>query len=120
MSHNIRQCIYVIKPNLNYIKLLQNELKNYKFYCIKVKLGTKNRNEFYNLNDIRIMSPYLHDRKRIKCQVFFIKDFGGFYKAKSFDLEFELEILIKCLKCGLIFKNEEDFEKHKIIHLKYY
>jgi hypothetical protein len=120
MSHSIRQCIYVIKPNLNYISLLQNKLKNYKFYCIKVKLGTQHTSEFYNLNDIKIISPFLHERQRIKCQISFIKDCGDFFRAKTFDLDFELNIYFKCLKCGLTFNSEEEFEKHKIIHLKYY
>ena len=119
MSHTLRQYIYVIKPKMDYIKLLENKLKNYKFYCIKVKLGTQKTNEFYNFDDIKITSPFLHKRQNIKCQICFIKDCGDFFRAKTFEIDFELEILIKCLKCGLFFKSEEEFEKHKLCYHYY-
>jgi uncharacterized C2H2 Zn-finger protein len=119
MSHTLRQFIYIIKPNLDYIKLLENRLKNYKFYCIKVKLGTQNTNEFYNFDDIKIVSPFLHERQRIKCQICFIREFKNYYKAKTFDLDFELKILVKCLKCGSIFNTIDDYEKHKLCYHYY-
>ena len=116
----IRLYIYIIKPNLKYIKLLENKIKNHKFYCIKVKFGTHHTKEFYDLNNIKITSPYLYRRKDIKCQACYIKDYGVFYRGKTFDIKFDLKISVVCLMCGLYFKTIEDFEKHKKIHLKYY
>jgi uncharacterized C2H2 Zn-finger protein len=109
----------MIKPKMEYIKLIENRLKNYKFYCIKVKLGTQHTSEFYDLNDIKITSPFLHKRQNIKCQICFIKDCGDFFRAKTFDLDFELKILVKCLKCGSIFNTIDEYEKHKLCYHYY-
>ena len=107
------QYIYYLKPKIDYINFLKNKLKNYEFYCIKVKIGTQHSKEFFNLNNVVITSSFRHNFDQIKCYAIFMKNCGSFYKAKSFETDFELNIFIKCLKCGSVFDNEEKFNFHK-------
>ena len=113
MPHIDTQYIYCIKPDLSYLTLLKNRLKNYEFYCLKVKIGRNRTEEFKTLNDIKIISYFKHALDKIRCWVVFVKEYDDFYKSKVFDIKFKLDFFIKCLKCGSFFDSEERFNFHK-------